>query len=216
MTSELPEPSDAHLSTSSTLTSWSHWSLSMLAVPTLMSTHNACQRVDATSQLQREQCALWNFLAVQKTLAPLTLLLQHGRRRFLHIFSNLHLSADVFRHSTQLPLLEQAADQRRQKQKQLRNRRVGVRGKYSNEAVSCQLTVGAFSSGDLPELATEVSGKRSLSWDNFRATGTFGVHGGLERLGAISQAVGPDASNSPFEVHINCYRRAQGASTKSH
>ena len=56
-----------------------------------------------------------------------------------------------------------------------------------------------FSSAELPERATE----------------TFGVHGGLERLGAISQAVGPDASNSPFEVHINWYRRAQGASTKS-
>ena len=103
MTSELPERSDAHLSTSSTLTSWSHWSLSMLAVPTLMSTHNGCQRVDATSQLQREQCALWNFLAVQKTVAPLTLLLQHSRRWFLHIFSNLHLSASEFLHGAQLP-----------------------------------------------------------------------------------------------------------------
>ena len=98
MTSELPEPSDAHLSTSSALTSWSHWSLSMLAVPDLDERANSP----------------W----------------------------------------------------------------------------------ARFSSAELPERATE----------------TFGVHGGLERLGAISQAVGPDASNSPFEVHINWYRRAQGAS----
>ena len=172
MTRELPEPSDAHMSTSSTLTSWSHWPLSMLAVPTLMSTHNACQRVDATNQLQGEQFVLWNFLAVQKTLAPLTLLLQHSRRRFLHIFSNLHLSAGEFRHCAQLPYLKQAADQRRQKHFQLEESKGRLQGKnIPNEAVSCQLTVGSFSSVDLPELETEVSGKLSTSWDNLPGNG---------------------------------------------
>ena len=80
-------------------------------------------------------------------------------------------------------------------------------GQYSNEEVSGQLTIGSCSSVDLPGLATVGLGQTFHELgQHFQTTEIFGVHGGLERLGEVSQAVGPDSSNSPFEVHINWYR----------